>query len=226
MAHNRDSCSGSALPSTAWPAASRTLGSVTLFRAISMSATTPRFDAGAGLVGWTSTDTTRSSARAVGSAVELSCARTDLGAAEVRRPVRDLARPARELLFLIDKPVAVDPCVSEVHEAELADAMLLLGMGLIRTTSFDASSASRPVRMQLRPLIDALLVLSSDDLYTLLTQQAKRRLGLLQGFRMVLALERCNGHHEQRALAVRFIQEIWRTHGVVGIRPLQGLLKA
>ena len=105
--------------------------------------------------------------------------------------------------------------------------MQLLDLGLIRITSFDATTVARTgaIRMSLQALAEALLELPSDALYTLLTQQAKRLLGLLQGFRMVLALERCAGQYEQHALAVRFIQESWRMHGVAGVRPLQKLLR-
>jgi hypothetical protein len=214
----------------------------TLDRAAWMSATIYRFHPDSGFAGMSPADSSHrpsvgaSVAASVATSdvaapivhdgvVELRFARTTLGEAELRRAVHDLPRPVRELLCLVDQTVAIDQRVSEVHDAQLADAMLLLNLGLIRTVSFDANSATRRGRTPLRPVIDALLSLPSDDLYTLLTQQAKRRLGLLQGFRMVLALERCNGHHEQCALAVRFVQEIWRTHGDAGIRPLRGLLK-
>jgi hypothetical protein len=158
-------------------------------------------------------------------AMTLCVGRTQAGDAEVRRPVHELAPAARELLGLIERSVAIDRCLAALPQAQLADAMLLLSLGLVRTTSFDAVATSGARRIQLQPLLDALLALPSDDLYSLLTQQAKRRLGLLQGFRTVLALERCNGPHEQRALAVRFVQEIWRMHGEAGIRPLQRLLR-
>jgi hypothetical protein len=158
-----------------------------------------------------------------GCAVELLFSRTELGDAELRRPVRDLPQSARELLFVIDRAFGLDQCVSKVHDAHLSDAMFLLSLGLIRTAFFDAGPVA-PDRNQLQRLVAALLELSQDDLYTFLTQQAKRRLGLLQGFRMVLALERCNNHDEQCALAVRFVQEIWRIHGEAGLRPLQDLL--
>jgi hypothetical protein len=191
-----------------------------------MSASAFPFNLDSSLTGVTAVDGAFApSLPASGNAVELFFARTDLGNAEVRQPLCDLPRPVRELLFLVDGSNAVDQCIAEVHNARLADAMVLLTLGLIRTTSFDAKTPSRAGRLPLRPLIDTLLDLTPEDLYTLLTQQAKLRLGLLQGFRMVLALERCEGHHEQRALAVRFVQEIWRTHGQAGISPLRKLLK-
>jgi len=157
--------------------------------------------------------------------VELLFSRTELGDAELERPVRDLSRTARELLFIIDRAIGIDQCVSKVHDARLSDAVFLLGLGLIRSASLDASPVA-PDRVELKLLVAALLDLSQDDLYTFLTQQAKRRLGLLQGFRMVLALERCDNRDEQCALAVRFVQEIWRIHGEAGLRPLQDSLTA
>lgn len=149
-------------------------------------------------------------------------AKTDLGEAEWIRPSRDLPRPARQLLQLVDEAVPIDDCVAGVDEGSLADAMLLLDQGLIRLSACHADAA---VAGFLKLLVDALLALPPHDLYSLLTDQAKRRLGLLQGFRMVLALERCANRHEQSALAVRFVQLIWRMHGAAGIRPLKGLLK-
>jgi hypothetical protein len=157
--------------------------------------------------------------------VELRFSRTELGEAELRQPVRDLPRPARELLFIIDRAIAIEQCVSKVHDAHLTHAMFLLSLGLIHMASFDASQLA-PDRLHLQSFVDALLSLPPDDLYTFLTQQAKRRLGLLQGFRMVLALERCKDHDEQCTLAARFVQEIWRIHGEAGLRPLQDSLEA
>ena len=150
--------------------------------------------------------------------------RTDVGEAEMQRPVLALPRAARELLFVIDRHAGIDQCMAAVDGAASADAWLLLELGLIQTASSAAAAAGDVGKGRLQPLVDALLALPSYDLYTLLTQQAKRRLGLLQGFRMVLALERCAGHHEQRAMAVRFVHEVWRTHGDAGIVPLQRLL--
>lgn len=160
----------------------------------------------------------------VSASAELCFARTERGEAEVRCRLIDLPSPTRDLLFALERHLSIDLCLAAVRGAQLADAMALLSLALIRTFSFDAVAPFQQVT--LLPLIDALLALPTDDLYTLLTHQAKRRLGLLQGFRMVLALERCNSPHEQRALAVRFVQEIWRTHGVAGVVPLQRLLSA
>jgi hypothetical protein len=151
--------------------------------------------------------------------------RTDAGESELRWPTLDLAAPVRELLFAIERTVAIDACLSAVRGSTLADAMLLLAWGLIRTESFEAPFASRSDKARLQPLVESILALPANELYSLLTQHARVRLGLLQGFRMVLALERCVGHHEQRALAIRFLEEIWRAHGEAGIRPLRASLR-
>lgn len=191
-----------------------------------MSAITCRFLANPIYSVWTAPgDDLRSSFLAMERSLQLSMGRTARGDAEAQRPTLALRRPVRELLFLLGRPATIDRYIDEVHEARLADAMTLLSLGLSCTTSFDAGTSTPGTRVQFRSLIDALLALSSDDLYALLTHQAKRRLGLLQGFRMVLTLERVQGRDEQRALTVRFVQEVWRLHGEAGMRPLEALLK-
>lgn len=154
--------------------------------------------------------------------------RTEAGDAELRHPGLTrltLATPARQLLFSIEHTLAIDLCISVADGSSLADAMLLLRLGLIRVDSLRATGADRASARQLHAVIGAVLVLPAGELYALLTQQAKLRLGLLHGFRMILALERCVSHDEQRALAVRFVEDVWRSHGETGIRPLSAALR-
>jgi hypothetical protein len=151
--------------------------------------------------------------------------RTDAGDAELRQPGLTLATPARQLLFSIEHTLAIDLCISVAEGSSLADAMLLLRWGLIRLDSLRATGADRASARQLHAVVGAVLVLPASELYRLLTQQAKLRLGLLHGFRMILALERCVSHEDQRALAVRFVEDVWRSRGETGIRPLNAALR-
>lgn len=60
--------------------------------------------------------------------------------------------------------------------------------------------------------------LSYRQLYDLLTAQARLRLGLIGGYRMVLEVERCNGADEVRALALRFVEAVRKAQGAEGVR--------
>jgi len=63
-------------------------------------------------------------------------------------------------------------------------------------------------------------------LYDLLTAQARPRLGLINGYRMVLEVERCNGVEELRALALRFVESVRQAQGAEGVRQLCFELRA
>ncbi len=67
-------------------------------------------------------------------------------------------------------------------------------------------------------LAELVQSLSYRQLYDLLTAQARPRLGLISGYRMVLEVERCNGADEVRALALRFVEAVRQAQGAEGVR--------
>jgi hypothetical protein len=67
-------------------------------------------------------------------------------------------------------------------------------------------------------LAELVQSLSYRQLYDLLTAQARPRLGLISGYRMVLEVERCNGADEVRALALRFVESVRQAQGAEGVR--------
>ena len=67
-------------------------------------------------------------------------------------------------------------------------------------------------------LAELVQSLSYRQLYDLLTAQARPRLGLISGYRMVLEVERCNGADEVRALALRFVEAVRQSQGAEGVR--------
>lgn len=75
-------------------------------------------------------------------------------------------------------------------------------------------------------LEDAFHLLSYRELYDRLTEQARPRLGLLKGYRMVLDIEKCSGVDEIRALALRFIDDVRQAQGDAAARELRRLLGA
>lgn len=76
------------------------------------------------------------------------------------------------------------------------------------------------------PLEDALHLLSYRELYDRLTEQARPRLGLLKGYRMVLEIEKCSGADEIRALALRFVADVREAQGDAAAREVRRLLGA
>lgn len=165
-------------------------------------------------------------AATVEAGMRLQLARTAAGEAENALASQPLSAAARALLREIDGDRCLELCLQHVPGARLADAMELLPSGLARARSCIATSRGTAQGLQLRPLVEALLGLPNDELYFVLTHQAKLRLGLIHGFRMVLLLERCVGPHEQRALALRFVEALWRMQGEAGIRRLERYLRA
>ena len=55
--------------------------------------------------------------------------------------------------------------------------------------------------------------LGYEQLYNLLTSQAKERLGLIKGFKMVLDVEKCANEAELRTLAVKFVGLVKEAQG-------------
>jgi hypothetical protein len=171
-------------------------------------------------------DAPAGTAATVEAGVRFQFARTAAGEAENALASQSLSPPARALLRHVDGDRCIEQCLLDVPGARLADAMELLPPGLLRARSCLATSREAPQGVQLRPLVDTLLALSNDETYFVLTHQAKLRLGLIHGFRMVLLLERCVGPHEQRALALRFIEALWRLQGEPGLRRFERYLRA
>lgn len=66
-------------------------------------------------------------------------------------------------------------------------------------------SASAPPRMS---LAQALEHRSYKALYDRITAEARPRLGLIKGYKMILEVERCAGPAEIRALAQRFVDQV------------------
>lgn len=135
----------------------------------------------------------------------LATARADLGEAAYRR------------LSALDRSLSLPEWESSSGDARLADAMVLLSGGLcrLRWTGGCAGASLQPEDLAAR-----LLQLDWDRLYSLLTHQAKLRLGLIAGFRMVLAIERCQRLAQLQALSLLFVDALWVARGQDGIRPL------
>jgi hypothetical protein len=170
--------------------------------------------------------------------------KTEAGRAEMKERRLALPRQARLLLVIIDASKSSAEWVAAVNGSSEADIERLVAAGLIEPRASAARPASAPVagppvqpaaagsaveREPTKPspnmpaLSDAALAelvqsLGYRQLYDLLTAQARPRLGLISGYRMVLEVERCSGVDEVRALALRFVESVRQSQGAEGVR--------
>ena len=180
--------------------------------------------------------------------------KTEGGRAEIRARALELSRPARNLLLIIDPSKSGEEWVRLVQGASATDLSHLQGLGLVAPAAASAARAERPSPTpsvpapassllpeaaadvpnevpsegwsSAMPLEDALHLLSYRDLYDRLTEQARPRLGLLKGYRMVLEIEKCSGVDEIRALALRFVADVREAQGEAAAREVRRLLGA
>jgi hypothetical protein len=154
----------------------------------------------------------------------LRFAKTSIGDAELCRPAVKLPLSARALLAVVDQATPIELCLARAC-ARLSDAVLLLTYHLIHETSLLKQDGLSKADVSTQCLIEALLAMDGEELYAFLTEHCKHHLGLLQGFRMILALEHCEVHQERQALAIRFIDLTWHLRGSAGLRSLARLLE-
>ena len=135
-------------------------------------------------------------------------AKTETGRAEIKASTRKLPRSARNLLLIIDATRPASDWTQLIHGASELDLTRLLEEGLIESVQLE-SVRGTPVAS----LNDAVAALSYDQLYGLLTSQARDRLGLIKGFKMILEVEKCAGLPALQALAVRFVDRVREVQG-------------
>lgn len=146
--------------------------------------------------------------------------RTALGNEEMKRRHLDLSGSTLRLLEAFDRQRPLESCLAATAGASMADAMILHHHALLELRLICRSQWTVVEEIEWNEFVARVLSLPSDRLYTFLTEQAKLRLGLIQGFRLILALERCRGPHEQAALALRFVLEMLRRGGFDALRAL------
>jgi hypothetical protein len=168
--------------------------------------------------------------------------KTEAGRAEMRERRLALPRQARLLLVIIDASKSSADWVAAVNGSSQADIERLLASGLIEAhvaparaaqptpaSTRASAGASQAAREPSTPspnmpalsdtaLAELVQSLSYRQLYDLLTAQARPRLGLINGYRMVLEVERCSGAEEVRALALRFVESVRQAQGADGVR--------
>lgn len=136
-------------------------------------------------------------------------AKTDAGRTEIQRKSLPLSRPARNLLLIIDAGKPAQDWIGLVQGATPADLLELLRAGLVADQAAQAPAAA-PARMS---LAQALETKSYRTLYDRITAEARPRLGLIKGYKLILDVERCAGPPEIRQLALRFVEQVRMTQG-------------
>jgi hypothetical protein len=137
--------------------------------------------------------------------------KTAAGRDEIKSRAHKITRTARNLLLIVDAARPGSDWVALIHGATPADLDLLLEQGLIEVAHVDAPGAERAAPA--RSMSEALGALSYDQLYGLLTSQARDRLGLFKGLKTVLEVEKCSGIADLQALAVRFVDMVRDAQG-------------
>lgn len=150
--------------------------------------------------------------------------KTDEGRDEIRSRGRKLARPARNLLLIIDDSRSAQDWIELVHSASEQDFIALVQAGLVEISD----TQPRPIKSEVRgPTLDeALSRFSYEQLYAWLTSQARERLGLIRGFRTVLEIEKCANADDLRELAKQFLLLVEQRQGLPEARKLRAALGA
>lgn len=130
--------------------------------------------------------------------------KTAAGRTEIQRKSLPLSRPARNLLLIIDGGRQAQEWISLVQGATPGDLQELVGAGLVA----DQASVAPPPAPQRMSLAQALEAKSYRTLYDRITAEARPRLGLIKGYKLILDVERCAGPPEIRQLALRFVEQV------------------
>ena len=144
--------------------------------------------------------------------------KTDAGRDEIKSRTHKITRTARNLLLILDAARPGTDWVHLIHGATPADLDLLLEQGLIEVIKSDTAAARA---MPAKTMAEAINSLSYDQLYGLLTSQARDRLGLFKGFKMVLEVEKCSGLQDLQTLAVRFVDMVREAQGDVAAKQMR-----
>ena len=146
-----------------------------------------------------------------GPALASRYARTEAGRAEIQRRALPLSRPGRNLLLTIDASRSGEAWLGLVQGATVADLRALVDAGLVAEAQ--AGPAPAPAGAPRMSLAQALETKGYQTLYDRITAEARPRLGLIKGYKLILEIERCSGPAEIRALAQRFVEQVRAADG-------------
>lgn len=139
-------------------------------------------------------------------------AKTDAGRAEIAGKALPLSRPARNLLLIIDTSRTAEAWLGLVQGATPADLGALVQAGLVTSQGGPAGAPAAQAAPRMS-LAQALESKGYKVLYDRITAEARPRLGLIKGYKLILDVERSNGPAEIRQLALRFVEQVRTTQG-------------
>ena len=167
--------------------------------------------------------------------------KTEAGRREIRERAVGLTRPGRNLLLIIDASKSGNDWLKLVQGSTGNELVQLIEAGLVALQADGASaragsnaqatggaavgstgpSAASAAGPNLAQVLDTL---SYRQLYDLITSQARPRLGLIKGYKMVREVERCSGPAEIRALTLRFVDMVRDVQGEPEAQALRRIL--
>lgn len=168
--------------------------------------------------------------------------KTEAGRLEIQARAMPLARSSRNLLLIIDSSRTAAEWIGIVQGCDLAALQALQDAGLVSDTNTDSAGnsgvsqspdadavttlASAAATSQHMDVAQALENCSYSSLYDRITAEARPRLGLIKGYKMIMALEQCSNATEVRTLALHFIEQERDLHGEAAGKALMQLLIA
>lgn len=144
-------------------------------------------------------------------------AKTARGREEISNRSGKLPRTARNLLLIIDGTRPALQWTALIHGASQADIDCLIAAGMVEETRTEPSVRASSINT----LEAAVASLHYDQLYNLLTSQAKERLGLIKGLKLVLEVEKCSDEAALRKLAVKFVELVRNAQGEGAARTMK-----
>jgi hypothetical protein len=141
--------------------------------------------------------------------MEARFVKSEAGYQEIRDKGRQFSRPARNLLLIIDDSRSAVSWLEMVSGATELDLQVLIEQGLIKPAAV-APDTKKQLAVSIH---DALNQFSYDQLYVMLTTQAKKQLGMIRGLKFVLGVEKCSDIDELRQLTLSFIDQVGQRQG-------------
>ncbi len=139
-------------------------------------------------------------------------AKTDSARTEIQHRGLPLSRPARNLLLIIDPSRSAQAWLDLVQGAGLADLQALVDAGLLAQAAPTEAGALAPAVPRMS-LAQALETKSQQTLLARVVAEARPRLGLIKGYKLIREAERCQGPDAMRLLARRFVEQVRATDG-------------
>ena len=149
--------------------------------------------------------------------LDLPYQKTEAGRAEIKARSLPLSRSARNLLLMLDTSHPASYWLEAIKGTSEADLAFLIGHGLIAASggampapAAAAAAAAAPAVPQPVPVGSGM---GYDELYAYLSGNARRHLGLIKGYRLILDVERCTDLAALQELAWKMIAQIDQASG-------------